>query len=144
MRRPHLTTSPLTHDHFFRYETACALATELNDAITLSRADEHFPWPAGTGFTEFGGFPGWWTCLAECAAVFDQFQVDDEDWLLAIRAYAQRIWNETLHIRAPLSSAQLTLLMGLVVEAILARHTSQLTASDTPPHTSEPIELRFT
>lgn len=143
MRRAHLTTSPYTHDHFSRYETACAIATELNEAINLSRADEHFPWPAGTGFAEFGGFPGWWSYLAECAAVFDRFHVDDEDWLLAIRAYADRVWNETIHVRAPLSSAQMTLLMGLVVESIVARRTGQVLATDAPL-SLEPIELRFT
>jgi hypothetical protein len=132
MRRPHLNGLPYSPDIFPRYETASAIATEMNAAIDASRTDPEHPWPVGTNFTDFGGFTGWWSYLAECAAVFESFQVSDDDWIEAIGEFTSRVWDETIHLRGPLSCTQLTLVMGLVVEAVSIRSGHRSDRSSKP------------
>lgn len=56
--------------------------------------------------------------LALCADVFNRSRPADEDWMAAMHWYVDRVWNETLFNRGPLSRKQLECLMGFVVERV--------------------------
>jgi len=126
-------TSPRHHENtHVRFETAAAIATELNLHMHLGWHDGSDSWLTAENVSPFGGFPGWWSFQAKCAAVFDAFDIPDEDWVAAILEYSSRVWGEIDFSKSSLSDQQLTLLMALVAERV--HHRSPTLNPDNPAH----------
>jgi hypothetical protein len=118
-----------------RFETATAIATELNLYMRDDWDEAHDASLTAADVAPYGGFPGWWSFLAQCAAVFDAFEIPDDDWVEAILDYSSRVRNEIGLAHAAISNQQLALLMGLVAERIHQRSVSRSkqTAGSSPP-----------
>lgn len=99
-------------------ENIAALTIHLHEWMFLDSDWGHDEWPRRYRYQAFNGISGWWCYLARCARVFTSLHFADDDFMEAMRCYADFVWRATFDRRGPLEDHELQLLLRRTVESV--------------------------